>query len=183
MSYSSVRLALVASVTCSRPPVSRNASHESTVPKASSPASARSRAPATYSRIQAILVAEKYGSRHSPVFARTRSSTPARRSSSQAPAVRRSCQTMALLIGSPVPRSQMTVVSRWLVMPTAAIRLPSIRAARSASSATATWVAQISRASCSTHPGRGKRWVVSRCASERMVPRRSKTIARELVVP
>ena len=36
-------------------------------------------------------------------------------------AVRRSCQTMALWIGWPVLRSQTTVVSRWLVMPMAAI--------------------------------------------------------------
>ena len=34
--------------------------------------------------------------------------------------MRRSCQTMALAIGSPVLRSHTTVVSRWLVMPMAA---------------------------------------------------------------
>ena len=39
----------------------------------------------------------------------------------RSPAVRRSCQTMALWIGSPVSRSQTTVVSRWLVMPMAAM--------------------------------------------------------------
>ena len=37
------------------------------------------------------------------------------------PAVRRSCQTIALWIGLPVSRSQTTVVSRWLVMPMAAM--------------------------------------------------------------
>ena len=45
-------------------------------------------------------------------------------------AVRRSCQTMALWIGRPVARSQMTVVSRWLVMPSAAISLASRAGAR-----------------------------------------------------
>ncbi len=55
-----------------------------------------------------------------PVRSRTRSSHPSRRSSSQRGAVRRSCQTMAGWTGLRVPRSQTTVVSRWLVMPTAA---------------------------------------------------------------
>ena len=45
---------------------------------------------------------------------------PAARSSSQRSAVRRSCHTMARCSGRPVRRSQTTVVSRWLVMPTAA---------------------------------------------------------------
>ena len=47
MSKSSVREALVASVACTRPPVSRQSRKLSTVPKASSPRSARARAPAT----------------------------------------------------------------------------------------------------------------------------------------
>src|SRR5438477_4079733 len=52
-----------------------------------------------------------------PVLRRiTRSSLRARRRSHMA-AVRRSCHTMALQIGSPVARSQTTVVSRWFVMP------------------------------------------------------------------
>jgi hypothetical protein len=34
----------------------------------------------------------------------------------------RDCQTIASAIGSPVARSQTIVVSRWLVMPIAAIR-------------------------------------------------------------
>jgi hypothetical protein len=49
------------------------------------------------------------------------SSCPASRSASQKSAVRRSCQTMALWIGLPVLRSQTSVVSRWLVMPMAAM--------------------------------------------------------------
>ena len=54
-----VREALVASVQWRPPPVSRHSRKVSTVPKASSPASARARAPATLSRIHASLVAEK----------------------------------------------------------------------------------------------------------------------------
>ena len=54
-----VREALVASVASTLPPVSRHSRKLSTVPQASSPASARARAPGTLSRIQAILVAEK----------------------------------------------------------------------------------------------------------------------------
>jgi hypothetical protein len=48
-------------------------------------------------------------------------SCPAAFSAAQVSAVRRSCQTMALWIGSPVLRSQISVVSRWLVMPMAAM--------------------------------------------------------------
>ena len=58
-SRQSVREALVASVTCARPPVSFHASHESTVPNASSPRSARRRAPGTSSSSQRIFVPEK----------------------------------------------------------------------------------------------------------------------------
>ncbi len=54
-----VRAALVASVACTRPSVRRHSRKLSTVPKASSPRSAASRAPGTWSSIQAILVAEK----------------------------------------------------------------------------------------------------------------------------
>jgi hypothetical protein len=54
-----VRLALVASVACTRPPVSRQSRKESTVPKASLPASAFSFAPGTFSSSQTILEAEK----------------------------------------------------------------------------------------------------------------------------
>ena len=59
MSYSSVREALVASVACTLPPVSRQSRKVSTVPKARWPASASARAPSTWSSSQAILVAEK----------------------------------------------------------------------------------------------------------------------------
>ena len=59
MSHNRVRAALVASVAWTAPPVRRQSRKLSTVPKASSPASARARAPSTLSRIQPILVAEK----------------------------------------------------------------------------------------------------------------------------
>ena len=58
--------------------------------------------PTTLSRIQRILVPEKYGSSRSPVRRRTRSSAPSLRSLAHAGAVRRSCQTMARWIGSPL---------------------------------------------------------------------------------
>jgi hypothetical protein len=44
-----------------------------------------------------------------------------------ASAVRRSCHTIALWIGLPVARSHTTTVSRWLVMPIAAISLAESR--------------------------------------------------------
>ena len=56
MLKSSVRDALDASVTCVRLPVSCQMSQVSTVPKASSPRSARARAPGILSSSQAILV-------------------------------------------------------------------------------------------------------------------------------
>ena len=58
-SSSSVRLALETSVRCAAPPVSFQISQLSTVPNASSPACARVRAPGTFSRSHASLVAEK----------------------------------------------------------------------------------------------------------------------------
>ena len=74
ISYISVRAALVASVTCSFPPVSFQIRKLSTVPNNSSPASARSRAPSTLSSTQFSLVPEKYGSSKRPVLLVTISS-------------------------------------------------------------------------------------------------------------
>src|SRR2546421_7103664 len=54
-----VREALLGSVTCTRPPVKFQTSHESTVPNASFPAFALARAPATFLRIHSSLVPEK----------------------------------------------------------------------------------------------------------------------------
>ena len=59
ISNNNVRAALVASVACTLPPVSRHNKKQSMVPKASRPASAKARAPATLSSSQAILLAEK----------------------------------------------------------------------------------------------------------------------------
>ncbi len=61
-SMNSVREAFVTSVTCtppSVPPVRFHSTHESVVPNSSSPASAFSRAPSTFSRIQTIFVPAK----------------------------------------------------------------------------------------------------------------------------
>ena len=89
----------------------------------------------------------------SPVRARTSSSCPASRSSSQRAAVRRSCQTSALWTGSPVEGSQATTVSRWLVIPIESRLAASARASASAGEATRLTPSQISLASCSTQPG------------------------------
>ncbi len=59
MLNSRVREALLMSVTCALPPVSCHTSQLSMVPKASSPRSARSRAPGKVSSSQASLLAEK----------------------------------------------------------------------------------------------------------------------------
>ncbi len=59
ISSSAVRAALLASVTCTLPPVSRQSRKLSMVPKASSPRSAAARAPSTWSSSQTILLAEK----------------------------------------------------------------------------------------------------------------------------
>ena len=150
-----VRDALVASVACTAPPVSRHSKKLSTVPNASRPASAAARAPSTWSSSQAILVAEKYGSSSSPVLDAIVGSWPAARSSEQASVVRRSCQTMALWIGLPVARSHTIVVSRWLVMPMPAMSLAASPAFAIASRTVATVAVQISSGSCSTRPGAG----------------------------
>src|SRR5215207_4447567 len=57
----------------------------------------------------------------SPFLRRKRSWPPSRESSSQILSVRVSCQTIALYTGSPVLRSQTTVVSRWFVTPSPAM--------------------------------------------------------------
>src|SRR6185369_9397410 len=118
-----------------------------------------------------------------PVRSRTSDSRPRCFSASHAAAVRRSCQTIALAIGSPVARFQTTVVSRWLVMPIAAMPPAASPAFAIASRAVASCELQISFGSCSTQPGCGKIWRNSRCASATIWPRASKTIARELDVP
>ncbi len=98
-SISSVRLAFVTSVACtppSTPPVRFHNSQVSGVPNSSSPLSARSRAPSTLSRIQAILDAEKYVASGSPVVSAKRRTPPSAASVSMSACVRVSCQTIAL---------------------------------------------------------------------------------------
>ena len=170
MLKSIVRDALLTSVTWTRPPVSCQTSQESIVPNASLPASAFVRAPGMLSRIQASLVPEKYASMTSPVRCRTRLSKPSAFSASQRSAVRRSCQTIALQTGSPVCRSQTTVVSRWFVMPIAATPAAPVCDRAMASAATAICDAQISFGSCSTHPGFGKICGNSRWATAATAP-------------
>src|SRR5690349_4541957 len=77
----------------------------------------------------------------------------------------------------------MTVVSRWLVMPTAAIDEAS-RSAR-ASAPPHTWrvLPQISDASCSTHPARGKICWCSSWSTATTRPEWSKIMHRVEVVP
>ena len=75
------------------------------------------------------------------------------------------------------------MVSRWLVMPmpvTASIRMP---ASAAATRATRRVTSQISSASCSTQPGRGKCCVNSLYARPRTVPSRSMTRQVTPVVP
>jgi hypothetical protein len=90
-----------------------------------------------------------------PVFFCTASPCPAATSSRQNAVVRRSCQTMALWIGFPLVRSHTTVVSRWLVMPTATMSAAAACALSSTAFTTATVARQISSASCSTQPSAG----------------------------
>src|SRR5215207_4457348 len=185
-SISSVRLALVTSVTCrppSLPPVRFHRTQVSVVPNASSPFSARSRAPSTLSSSQVILGPEKYVDRGRPVTSRSRSTPSSPASSRTSAPVRVSCQTIALWIGSPVSRSHTTVVSRWLVMPMASTSPAS--ASESAIAPPITWRVrrQISSASCSTHPARGLICSCSRWSMWATEPSSSKRMKRELVVP
>ncbi len=124
ISNSSVRAALVASVACTLPPVSRQSRKLSTVPKASRPGSGRRRARRRRGRAARRSWWRRNTDRAAArCVAAIAGSWPAARSAAQASAVRRSCQTMALWIGLPVARSQTIVVSRWLVMPIAAMSL------------------------------------------------------------
>jgi hypothetical protein len=80
-------------------------------------------------------------------------------------------------------RSHATTVSRWFVIPMPASERPSIPAESSASFATARVTSQISLASCSTQPGRGKCWRNSRYARPTGRPRSSNAMQVVLVVP
>ena len=179
-----VRLAFVGSVAWTSPPVSTQISQVSTVPKSSSPASARSRAPATLSKIQRILLAEKYASGRRPVFARTMAATCASpHSSSTSPAVRRHCHTMAFITGCPVEGSHTMVVSRWLSMPMESMSLADSPCLAMSSVRHPSCEKRISCGLCSTQPGCGKICWNGRCTQSTIRPSRSMSTARELVVP
>src|SRR5680860_1351388 len=87
MSNSSVRAALVASVTCSAPPVSLNRRKLSMVPKQTSPLAARIARPGTLASSHDSFVAEKYGSMTRPVVSATCAAQPSRSSTAQSGAV------------------------------------------------------------------------------------------------
>ncbi|WBY07883.1 hypothetical protein PIB19_21940 [Sphingomonas sp. 7/4-4] len=146
-----VRDALLGSVACAAPPVSRDSSQLSTVPARSSPASARARAPGVSSRSQASLVLDASGSTPSPVAATIAASCG--RSAAQRSEVRRHCQLIAGATASPLAASQSNTVSRWLAMAMVATSTPGVVASTSAI-APAT-LPQIASADCSAHPGRG----------------------------
>ena len=105
------------------PPVSCQISQVSTVPKSELAASRRrSRAPGVRVEQPLELGAGEVGvEEQAGALGDHRPRGRRRASSAQSAAVRRSCQTMARPSGSPVARSQTSVVSRWLVMPIAAI--------------------------------------------------------------
>ena len=98
-------------------------------------------------------------------------------------AVRLHCQTMAFVTGIPLFLSQTMVVSRWLVIPTAAMCSAETPSWLIASAATLIWEDQICVGSCSTQPGFGKICGNSRCAMLQIFPFWSNRIHRELVVP
>ena len=90
---------------------------------------------------------------------------------------------MAGWIRSPLAASQTSVVSRWLVMPMAAMS-PARKPLR-ASASRQTWrvVSQISSPSCSTQPSFGKYCLNSCWQLVTGKPWALNTMARELVVP
>ena len=120
MLNSRVREALVASVVCTWPPVSRHSSQQSTVPDTARRAQ-RARARRARCRAASHLGAGEIGIEDQAGLGRDRRLVARGFSLAHTSAVRRSCQTMARWIACPVSRSQTTVVSRWLVMPMAAI--------------------------------------------------------------
>src|SRR5690348_1315257 len=97
--------------------------------------------------------------------------------------VRVSCQTIALYTGSPVFLSQTSAVSRWLVMPTAAMSDGLRSALASTSAVTSRVLSQISLALCSTQPARGEICSCSFWATFTTRPSRLKIMHRVDVVP
>src|SRR3954471_12353050 len=118
-----------------------------------------------------------------PVFCEMTGSRPSAFSFAQMSAVRRSCQTMARCTACPVARSHTTVVSRWLVIPIAAMSFALIPDCAIASRQTVTVEVQMFSGSCSTQPEAGKCCGNSACAFAAMEMSPRNTIAREEVVP
>jgi len=112
--------------------------------------------------------------------------TSPRPSRSRAAAIRSvlvSCHTIAWPYGRPVRRFHTTVVSRWLVRPSAARSLACSLLAVSTVLMTAQVRSQISMGLCSTQPGRGRIWVCSSWWRASSAPEWSKIMNLVLVVP
>src|SRR4051794_5171220 len=90
---------------------------------------------------------------------------------------------MALYTGSPVVLSQTSAVSRWLVIPTAAMSETLRSALARAPAVTSRVLSQISFALCSTHPARGKICSCSFWSTFTTRPSRLKIMHRVDVVP
>ena len=154
-----MRPALVTSVTWR--PVSFQISHESIVPKSTSPASARARSPSIVVEQPADLRPGEVRRERQPAALAEAVAVPRRPPSSRTRwSVRMSCQLIALWTGTPVSRSHSTVVSRWFVIPSPTRSAASSWAVASASPTTYWTLRQISAGSCSTSPGPGKIVVV-----------------------
>ena len=164
MLNSCVRLAFDASVLWTAPPVSCQIVQVSIVPRQSSPRSARSRAPGTFSRIHATFGAEKNGESCSPVFSRTMRSVSGLVRRRQSSVARLHCQTIDSQTGSPVLRSQTATLSRWFVTATAATCAGSTPASCSTRRATRKIFAAISDASWPTQP---LSLMICRCGTSR----------------
>ena len=189
MSKSSVREAFVASVTCTRAAASasRRAS-VSMVPKASSPRFARAPARrATWSSSHSSLVPGEVGVEHQAGLRREQSAhgpaaLQARRTSA---AVRRSCQTIALRdrpAGGALPQHRRLALVGDADRGDVA-RAPSPRAGERLAQHARDCVAQISSGRARPSRAAGRSGGTPAARRRRPCPRRSKTIARELVVP
>ena len=183
-----VRLALVTSVTCtppSAPPVRFQISQLSMVPKSTSPRSARSRRPGVRSSSQRMRGAEKYVASGRPHSCRTRSAPGS------------AGELFEHGVGAGVLPDDRAArpgcrcagpTARWS---RAGWRCPSaddlVRGRRRRRRAPAATIRarlrQISTASCSTQPGRGKCCWCSRWTTETSRPRASNRMHRVEVVP
>ena len=159
--------AFVWSLTWSAPCDKVQATHESIVPMQRS----RPSRSGVFARSQAALVADWFGASAHPCSILAMM---------QSPTVRRSCQPSPGPTGSPVARSHIMTLARWLVMPTAEIGSPmEAIAVRAASSS----FAAMSAPSNSTNPGAGFDGGHVRYSNVRTVSVSSTTAARRPVVP